>query len=66
MLAREEVYNYCIKNNLPYEKVNGFLIKALLSCLTAVYANNDKNNQIYFNNIKILLKNILLNIAKNI
>ena len=64
VLAREEVYNYCIKNNLPYEKVNGFLIKALLSCLTAVYANNDKNNQIYFNNIKILLKKYTFKYSK--
>lgn len=56
VLAREEVYNYCVNNNLPSEKVNGFLIKALLSCLTAIYANNDENNKIYYDKIKKLLK----------
>ena len=56
VLAREEVYNYCVNNNLPSEKVNGFLIKALLSCLTAIYAKNDENNKIYYDKIKKLLK----------
>ena len=55
VIAREEIYNYCVYNKLPSEKVNGFLIKALLSCLTAIYANNDKNNKIYYEKVCKLL-----------
>lgn len=44
VLAREDVYKYCVENNLPYENANSFLIKALLSCLTALYANGDSGD----------------------
>lgn len=53
VLAREDVYKYCIENNLPYENANSFLIKALLSCLTALYANGDKEN--YYDTINEMM-----------
>lgn len=53
VLAREEIYKYCLQHNLPYENANSFLIKALLSCLTAIYANGDNGD--YYKNINEMM-----------
>ena len=53
VLAREDVYKYCLENNLPSENANSFLIKSLLSCLTALYANGDSGD--YFKTINEMM-----------
>lgn len=53
VLAREEVFLYCVDKKLPCNKANSFLLKALLSCLTAIYANNVSDEYLEETKLKI-------------
>lgn len=53
VLARKEAFDYCVEHKLPcIDECKSLYVKALLSCLTAVYANsNDEEKSCYKNKI---------------
>lgn len=55
VIGYEERLQYAINHHLPYvDDCNSLLMKAVLSCLTAYYAN-PKGNQVYYDKCKHLI-----------
>ena len=56
VIGYEERLQYAINHHLPYvDDCNSLLMKAVLSCLTAYYAN-PKGNQVYYDKCKHLIE----------
>ena len=55
VIGYEERLQYAINHHLPYvDDCNSLLMKAVLSCLTAYYAN-PQGNQVYYDKCKHLI-----------
>lgn len=51
VLARKEAFDYCVEHKLPcIDECKSLYVKALLSCLTAVYANSNDEEKSYYKN----------------